>query len=317
MDRVRLLASEEDAILAGALEKGASLDVDAEQPWQDTTKGCWVLFVYCFFSMLQTMMWAIPGTVSTTVGVVYPNSISPFDVQIILSWGAVCFLLCAAPVAYWLARPHGIRRCTIVGILLLTACAACRCGAQTDSALSLALWNISGVFAGCANPIAMAAPALLAETWFQPRHRGLAMALAAEANSIGGAVAFLVPPALLPADTLRNLNHVNFACLGVCLICLACCAYLPDAPSVPPSRSAVAEGSASATLTLSAMFAALGRLVRNRQLLVVVLVYAVAGGFYSAWSGTLNLVRAIGIGSRASLPQRLRFLARRTSPKLV
>ena len=295
-----------------ALLDGSALERDAPQPWQDAAKGYWVLFVYCLFSMLQTMMWAIPGTVSTTLTSVFPNSVSPFAVQVILSWGSLFFVLCSFPVAYILARPYGIRRCTVLGIFFLTACAVCRCAAQNDSPLTLALWNISGIFAGLANPLAMGAPALIAETWFQPKHRGLAMALAAEANSIGGAVAFLIPPALLPADTLRNLNHVNVVCLGACLACCLCCLYLPDKPSVPPSRSAIAETTASDILTFSSMIEAVMRLARSPQTCLVVLMYAVvsivkrrrsihaqcptprstraqAGGFNSAWAGTLNL----------------------------
>jgi MFS family permease len=279
----------EDAVLADAIATSAALHIDGQQPWYDTLKGSWVLFVYCYFSMLQTMIWAIPGTVSTTLLAVYPSFITPFDVQLILAWGAFCFIACSFPVAYWLARPHGIRRCTVVGVILLTVGAACRCGAQTDSIVSLLLWHLSGVCAGLANPIAMAAPALLAETWFNAKHRGLAMALAAEANSVGGAVAFLLPPALLPANTLHDLNHVNAVCLSLCLACCACCLYFPDAPSVPPSRSAVAEGTSSQALSLATMSAAFVRLAQNPQLCLVALVYAVSVGFNSAWSGTLNL----------------------------
>ena len=132
----------------------SALSIDAEQPREDALNGRWVLFVYCFFSSLQTMMWAVPGTVSTTLTAVYPHSISPFDIQLVLSWGAIFFIPFAIPVAYWLARPHGIRRCTIVGTLLLTLGAACRCAAQTDSESSLVLWHLSGVCAGLANPIA-------------------------------------------------------------------------------------------------------------------------------------------------------------------
>lgn len=295
MDDSKLLDSadapviDEEAILAKALESTEVLDVNAEQPLQDTLNGAWVLIVYCLFSTFQCTLWAIPGPVSTTMAAVYPNSITPFDIQLFLNWGAICFIPCAPPFAYWLARPHGIRRCTILGVVLITLGAACRCGAQTDSTLSLILWHLSSILIGCAGPIAMAAPSLLAETWFLPRHRGLAMALAAEANSIGGAIAFAMPPALLSANTLHDLNHVYEVCLGLCLFTAVCCLYFPDAPSVPPSRSAVAEGSASQAVTLASMWTAAVRIARNPQMCLIVSVYAITNGFNSAWSATLNL----------------------------
>ena len=276
---------DEDAILARVLEKNDALGIDAEQPLWDTVNGCWVLFVYCCFSTFQCTLWALPGPMSTTMGLVYPNAISAFDsklavrasqarlardhlpraVQLFLNWGAICFIPCAFPFAYWLARPHGLRRCTIIGILLITAGAACRCGAQTDSTLSLALWHLSSILVGCAGPIAMAAPILLAETWFPVHRRGLAMAIAAEANSIGGAIAFLMPPALLQNNSLADLNRVYALSLGLALFCCVCCLYFPDAPSVPPSRSAEAEDSASRAVTFSSMWAATLRLARDPQ----------------------------------------------------
>jgi len=186
---------------------------------------------------------------------------------------------------------HGIRRCTTLGIILITAGAACRCGAQTDSTLSLVLWHTSSILVGSLlGRSRMAAPSLLAETWFQPRHRGLAMALAAEANSIGGAFAFLMPPALLPANTLHDLNHVYEVSLGLCLFCCLCLVYFPDAPSVPPSRSAVAENCASqsndADVDVDCFRAPRSQ---STALHPCSCVCRLTGGFNSAWSSTLNL----------------------------
>ncbi len=266
-----------------------ALGSTSTQSLADFAKGCWVLFVYCMFSTIQCTMWATPGPISSTLLAVYPNSITSFDIQFFLNWGTIMFVPCALPFAYFMSRPHGLRRCTLAGIFLITAGAACRCGAQRDDTLSLVLWHVSSILVGAAGPAAMGAPSLLAEVWFPPAHRGIAMSLAAEANSIGGAIAFAMPPLLLPASTLVDLNHVYEVGLGLCLFCCVCALYFPDKPSAPPSRSAAVEHSASEAMTLRTMFAALWSLAKNRQFLIIIVIYAVTGGFNSAWSSTLNL----------------------------
>ena len=200
-----------------------------------------VLTSYSLFAFLQGWLWAIPGPLSASYSLLY--GIDSTTVQLLLNWGPIAFLICAAPYSYWMDRPSGMRGAIISSVVLVTAGAALRCIASNSSNTSLVLLHISYFSNAAAGPASMAAVSKIVETWFPLHERATATALAAEANVLGTAAAFIIGPAFVtsldPQTAMQQLMQYNWLCLAICLFNLVgVCVYFPSHPPLPPTRSA-------------------------------------------------------------------------------
>ena len=275
---------------AALLPEKTSKEAIPQQTRADFLKGCWVLFIFSFSAAMQSLLWILPGTLSTTLGSIYSSSFGPNTVQDMFIVGSFAFFPATFAAEYAMER-FGLRICTITNVFMIACIAALRFAAQSDSHLSLALWILSAIFVGFTGPITMALPGYLAEQWFTPEQRATATAIAVESASLGSAFAYLLP-GLVPQNTMSDLNRVYGLCMGLCIALLLCCVYFPAGPSKPPSRSAamdVDDGQARAPVTLSSIWRGVQALARNSQFIIIVLVYGVILGFNGAWSTTLNL----------------------------
>ena len=109
----------------------------------------------------------------------------------------------------------------------------------------------------------MALPSHLAEIYFSPRWRTTATAIAVESATFGTAMAYLVPLTLhensleggptrslrvsthgiriTPTPSHTDLNSLNAFCVALVAVLLLCCIYIPQGPSVAPSKSAALD----------------------------------------------------------------------------
>lgn len=190
------------------------------------------------------------------------------------SQGPIFYIPFSIPFAYWMDRPGGVRGPVIASMALVAVGAALRYAAPSEaSPTSLALLHLGYVLNDIAGPVAMSAVSKIAEAWFPVSQRGIATALAAEANNAGSAFAFLVGPALLaqagdrPAE---GMNTYHALCLALALATLACAvAYWPSHPPSPPSHSAATAAASETAFTLAAFGAALRSLARNPSFLLL------------------------------------------------
>ena len=263
-----------------------------------------VLASYSLFAFLQGWCWAIPGPISTTYTLIY--AVDSNAVQLMLNWGPIAFLIFALPYAYWMDRPGGMRGSVLSSVVLVVLGAVLRLLATSSSQLSVVLLHVSYFSNAAAGPVSMAAVSKLAENWFPLSERATATALAAEANVLGTAAAFVLGPLFCtssdPAVALRQLMAYNWLCLAVCLLNLVgVIAYFPSHPPLPPTKSAHESLGVEAKFTLATFGAAIARLVCNTNFMILVLAYGLSGGGVSAWGSTLSInLAALGFDQSAA-----------------
>ena len=139
-----------------------------------------------------------------------------------------------------------LRATCLAGATLCFLGAAVRCF-PLDAAASTGMIHLGQFFNGLAGPIAMAAGPVLSATWFPPQQRTTATAIQAMSNYIGGALPFLLGPALVSDHTVASNKHnmkteilhymwMHAAFAAVVLV--ATIVYFPSHPPNAPSRSA-------------------------------------------------------------------------------
>lgn len=140
----------------------------------------------------------------------------------------------------------------------------------------------------------------IAENWFPANERGLATAIAAEANQLGSALSFAIGPFMVPdASVSQNrVYNIFFGALVVATFVLAI-AYYPSRPPRPPSNSAAAA--THHDISLRGIGASVLLLARNRNFVVVALTYGLCNGMMSSWGSTFILnLKAINVGQTAA-----------------
>lgn len=276
----------------------------------------WILLIFSVFSMMQGWLWGDfgasgapvlrnerrrgvqrcapnppAGPISTDFEAVY--GLDDDDVQLLLNYGAIFFVPFAVPFAWWMDRPGGLRVTVVTSLALVAAGAALRVAAPLDgSRTAVGMLHVSYILNDIAGPVAMSACTRVSEGWFPLHERGLATAIATEANILGSAAAYLVGPALLAAaaSPAAGLAAYHWLAAGMCAATLlGAIVYFPSHPPTPPTRSAGSAAAAEARFTLPAFGAALRALAANRSFLVLAAAYGLSGGGAAAWGGTLNL----------------------------
>lgn len=260
----------------------------------------WILAVYSLLACLQGWQWAIPGGIASSLEAIYGEGVSDYVIQLLLAYGPIFYILFALPSMLLLNTANGLRLTTLIGLALVVAGAACRLAATSSSTASIALLHVGFVLNAIAGPAAMGCVSTLAEAYFPASQRGLATAIAAEANQAGSALSFLVGPAMVP-DASFSENFAYNALFGALALAtlLACALFYPSRPPRPPSHSAATQhGTAGAhELSLRGVAAATALLLRNRDFMAVALTYGFSNGMMSSWGNTFVLnLRTLNIG---------------------
>ena len=246
-----------------------------------------------------------------------------------MNYGPIFYIPFVVPFTLLLNTRDGLRWTTLAGLGLALAGAGCRLAARSAATPSIVALHLGYVANAVAGPAAMGCVSTLAEAWFPAGERGLATAIASQANQLGAALAFAVGPALVPDTTGavaadNDIYNILFLALTA-VATLAAIVYYPSRPPLPPSLSAsgvghhhaVAAGGAGAAAvagagagaaavagavagggdhTLAGAARSLVVLARNRNFVVVALTYGFVNGMMSSWGSTFVLnLRAVGV----------------------
>ena len=239
----------------------------------------WVLFVYSMFAMLQGWLWGDLGPISDSMLDVY--GINSDTVQLMLNWGPIMYILFSFPFAYAMDRPGGVRVTVVLSMGLVALGAILRAAAPLNSSTTaVGMLHVGYMLNDIAGPVAMSAVTLVSEGWFPRGERGLATAIAAEANVFGNVMSFLVGPAMLAGvDPASGIRRYHYLCAGIALATLAATIiYFPSHAPTPPSHSAATAKAAEERFSLTAFRAALRGLSRNVPFLVLCGAYGLSGG---------------------------------------
>lgn len=249
----------------------------------------WILFLFSWLNLLQCWFWVLPSFIAQPY-----NDVLGLDadaVELLVNLGQIVFVIGAVP--YAILMGHGRLRLSVVSTAALTtAAAALRVAARDASPTSQALIYAATIINSFAGVVSMGAVSALAEAWAPVAERATFVAIAAEANVIGGNLAFLVGPAMVPVGSPPSaLWAYHWVCFGVSApLLVACIVYFPDGPRRPPTGSAALQRRAEAAFTLRAFLATLRALATSRPFWVLAISYGAVSGVFSSWQGVLTLL---------------------------
>lgn len=248
----------------------------------------WVLFVYSLFSFLQGMIWAVPGPISQNLEQLIP--LDDTAIQLLVNWGPIFYLPFAAPFAWWMDRPGGIRPSVIFSILLVTVGQVLHCVARDGSNTSVYLTHVGYILNAIAGPVSMGAVGKISEAWFPVHERATATALMSEANLLGGAGAFVIGPYMMPDPSWSQYLSYMYLLVGLCGLNLVCSlVYFPAHPPLPPSISAQGVKDGEDAFTLVTLWSSVKKLMRNRSFMVLIWAYGLSTGMYGSWATVMSI----------------------------
>lgn len=212
-----------------------------------------MLYVFCLISMCQSCTWNIFGPIYPAAFRAFPSWTDSF-----LSWvinsANLALALALYPVSVCVKR-MGPRRVTQLSATMIFMCTAVRCLPVGDGQLQRSLVVLSMLCNGCAGPWLNFGAPILSELWFPSGERTVATAIATVAVYAGGAVGFVIGPAVVgcaadgsgdsvcrPEEARAAIDRLFYLEAAVCLCAMLCCsAYFPDHPEHPPSEAAAAK----------------------------------------------------------------------------
>ena len=209
----------------------------------------WVLLVYCLLAVCQAITWNVFSPIFPATFLAMPSWSSSF-----LSWvintANISFGLTLVPVSLAVKR-FGPRRITLFCALMVTTCSAVRCLPLRDGPAQRALHVFSMVCNGAGGAWLNFGAPIISELWFPSSERTLATSVMTVSTYAGGALGFLVGPAIVGevathAAAQAGVRRLFYVEAAFCAVCgLMCAAYFPDRPPHAPSEAAAAKRSAA------------------------------------------------------------------------
>lgn len=254
----------------------------------------WVLLLFSGLAFFQCSMWSTWGPLSESVEAAYPNWGSS-TVAMMANWGTLAtmgFVL----ITSWFLHAFGLRAGVLTAAGMLALGTALRTLTVQDAAFTV-LSHACAVLVGLAGTVFVSAPPMLAAVWFPPTERTTATAISLAANQLGTAGSYLESffvrqpgRGVSPADVKEDIRSVMSceAVIALVLFMLAV-AYFPPGPPSPPSIT-----SAIPRLRYRE---ALSSILRNRDLMLLILAFSMFASVSVAWMSVLNYsLKEIGMG---------------------
>ncbi len=172
-----------------------------------------------------------------------------------------------------------------------------RCLSNEPSTATI-LIHMGQFILGLGGPVAQASATVLSSTWFPPKQRTTATAVASLASYVGTSISFVIGPRFVTdiekiknnssntsdvtkqiSSEIMNLLYFEF---GVgCFLLFMVLVYFPAKPPLPPSITAALERVDYKHGLL--------QLLKNRQFQLIAFLYGITSGVYSAWCSDLAL----------------------------
>ena len=142
----------------------------------------------------RLLLWAFVGPIAGSLDTLF--GIGSREIELLLAWGPVMYVLVAVPTSFLLDSKRGI----VFSMRLCSALVAVACGL-----LCLARWQGSAryfihaalVINAAVGAIAMAGCMTLSSEWFPASERASATAIGAQANIFGSTLSFVLGPQII------------------------------------------------------------------------------------------------------------------------
>jgi hypothetical protein len=165
-----------------------------------------MLFLFSALSFANGFQWIVISAVALTLQRFFETTLAWINAQSML----YMFVYLVEPLASSLIQRRGLRFTLLVAALLNAIGAVCRAiGAVRPTPESPNLFpmvTLGTVFASMAQVGILSVPGLLAQRWFSTAWRPVATSVAALANQLGIAVAFI----LTPVCVVTGADFLNF-----------------------------------------------------------------------------------------------------------
>lgn len=254
----------------------------------------YVLGLFFVLMANQCLFWFTFSADPDTFKAYYPGLTTPAIDQL-LNWGPITFVPTVPFVSWLLVQKNGLQKCMRLNACLCFTACALRCIPCLVSAESrehhhwlLLFLHVAQILNGTAGPVLIAAPSRLSALWFPPHQRTTVTAVA-NASFVGAAIGFFLCPAVLDNNP-NNVPHLLLITLALASVPLvAVLAYCPDHPAVQVSSAVeVVPSGKGAALGPGTFVADIFRVgCTNPQLLILMVVTALAIGIYDGWTGLL------------------------------
>jgi hypothetical protein len=207
----------------------------------------YVVGVFSAMSFLQGLAWFTFNSVPGPTREYYGGNLSTFELDLLLNWGSIVFVV-FLPVAAWIATlPRGVRLAVLIGATAITV----GCGVRAvpslvpgaagvsfrSSVVGRCFLHAGQIIIAVSGPLVFASPSRVSLEWFAEDERVTSTTTIIIMSTLSTAVGYVVGPLLAPdAAHVPRLLFVEFG-LSVPLVVLAY-AYLPPHPVCPPSAVA-------------------------------------------------------------------------------
>ncbi len=253
-----------------------------------------MLVLFSLLSFSNGFQWVAIASVAATLQAFFQTTAFLINFQSMLFM--IVFLAC--PLTSAITERRGLRFIVVAAALLNAAGAACRAVGAMNATL-FPLVTVGTFLASVAQLGILGLPGLLAQRFFSAKWRPVATSVAALANQLGVAIAFVSTPLVVK----QGSDFVRFA-TGVAVVCAALLIVLwfafVEQPLVPPStseqiRRADHDAAHAGLLTLGNVAdapaptprstkASLKLLVRNVHFMLSAFSFGLTTGVFYAWS---------------------------------
>ncbi|XP_078678827.1 solute carrier family 49 member 4 homolog [Branchiostoma floridae x Branchiostoma belcheri] len=287
-------------------------DIVTDKPQCRVYKRRW--YIVGIFALLGSIHCAIGNTwgpIADSAGKVLGWTDS--NIALVNNCGCFSYVLLAIPFS-WLMDVKGLRTSVLLAAFFMLLGTGMRCFTLEEP---VATWLIYlGQFLnGCGAPVLMAAPPLISATWFPPKQRTTATAIAGLLGNVGCALSYVIGPLAvsqpgeptnhtgnhsdirtlvempeinhanntdiksIEAEQIMRLMYIEFGLTAV--LFLAILVYYPACPPSPPSLSA--------SISRLNFTSGVKGLLTNGSFWLVCLSYGMVQGSIGGWGNILDV----------------------------
>ncbi|KAH9374289.1 hypothetical protein HPB48_005609 [Haemaphysalis longicornis] len=249
-----------------------------------TSRRFFMLSIYCFMSLINGFQWIQYAIIANVVKDYYGVK------DIGVAWTSLVFHIGCVALALpssWLLDNKGLRITVLVAALgtFIGACVKVF-SVQPDRFVLVLLGQ---AFPACSLAFIVGVPSRLASAWFKYEEVSTACSAGVLGNQIGIALGFIIPPYVVDSHNVQST--LSNLCIGVAIASFASFFIIlvafEDKPAQPPSFSEMLIQCAEDKPTFTE---ALGKLMGDRDFLLLLISYGLNTGAFYAISTMLNPV---------------------------
>ncbi|XP_046553131.1 solute carrier family 49 member 4 homolog [Haliotis rubra] len=279
----------------------------------------YMLVVFSLMSGTQSFVWNTWSPISTSSEVAF--GWNDGVISLMANWGPITYFI-GMPIFAWMLDMKGLRISSLLSMFFIAAGCGIRCITTTPPWVTWTM-HIGQFLNGLGGPVGTGGPPSMSAAWFPPNERTTATALSTVIKFLMVACSFIVGPQLVPevhtknctvdnltmssSDTLFEEFQLGDGCINgtnvtvpsvaklrediMFLMYIECAwsvglfllmlLYFPNKPPNPPC--------VSASFKRESFKEGLKDLLRRYQFWVLALVFGMAGGGSTAWSGVLKV----------------------------